>query len=149
HLTSAMDRLRFFCEQEQSCAVVIGDSGSGKSTLARWLYQSLDLDSHEILLTSMTRQERLSGWLTPRLKTFLSHQAQEPALNQNDHYQLMQQTVAALDEFRRDQRRLIVIIDAAHKAVTPEAFDDIISLLNLESLTGAPGCLAFVLLGLP
>jgi type II secretory pathway predicted ATPase ExeA len=144
-MEAQLQRLEAFCLQDQSCALIIGESGSGKSSLARWLYRKLDLDSHEVVLTAMARKEREGGWLLPQLAELLEIPASAGA---SDHH-LVQQTLSTLDQYKKANRRLLVLIDAVHHAATADAFEDIVTLLNAQSLSGEAGCLSFVLLGLP
>src|SRR5690606_19760046 len=59
-LLLAAERLAAFCQQQQSLMVLAGESGTGKTALARWLHDTLATDTHEILLTTLLREESRS-----------------------------------------------------------------------------------------
>lgn len=140
-LKPMLERLLVFCRQNHGIVLVTGEAGTGKTTLARWLYDSIETSTHEVLLTSMVHKELGEGWLTPRIAQLMGVKAEgTPA-------EVIRATAARLDELIAERRRLVVMIDAAHLAAAPEAWTELVSLLNLQS--HASHCLSFVLIGEP
>jgi hypothetical protein len=108
-----------------------------------WLFATLDPRSYEVLLTTMVKKERTGGWLTPRLAALMG--TDRDAAAAADLGELIRATAARLDELISEKRKLIVAVDAAHLAETPDALGEIVAFLNLSSLAGT--CLSFVLCG--
>lgn len=144
-LKGLLERLLLFCRSEQALVVVSGEPGTGKSTLLRWLHQNLSQDTHDVLLTAMVQRETRGGWLTPRLAELLG--VPTASLPTQDLGQSIREVASRLDELVAEKRKLIVAVDAAHLASTPEALSEVAALLNLQALAGT--CLSFVLVGDP
>jgi general secretion pathway protein A len=138
-LKQNLSRLIDIADQTQVLSVVTGAGGSGKSTIAKWLSQELAFDSHEILPLSLVKKESQPGWLTPRVARYFG-------IDQMDTWQnLMLATAEKFDDLFENKRKLMIIIDAAHLINTPQAFDEVVAYLNLQSIAG--DCLSFVLIG--
>ncbi len=138
--TNLLRRTEIACAQMQPLVVITGEAGTGKSTMARWLYETLPLNNHEVMMISLIGREIQTGWLVPKIAKFLG----VTTLNTNANDTLTQ-TLEKLEELIQEKRSLTVLIDAADKLMTAEAFGEIEALLNLQSLAGR--CLTFILIG--
>ena len=139
-----LERLLLQCSQPNGIILVVGPSGTGKSTVLKWLYDTLEVAKHEVLLTSLVRDETTMGWLTPRLAEFMG--VVVPAVGPgHDLTPAMRRTAATFDELITEHLSLLVTIDAAHRLVTPESCGEINAYLNLQALAGS--CVTFLLAG--
>jgi type II secretory pathway predicted ATPase ExeA len=130
-------RLLLSLQKTASISVIVAPPGHGKSTLARWLYHRVDQDTHDAALFSLMRHEDTSGWLLPKIAQYLGL---PPA--QRDSETILRSLRTAHGKI------LTVIIDNAHYLQQPQAFDEIVSLCQVQSLVAA--CpLNFVLIGNP
>lgn len=137
--TSLVKRVEITCAQGQALMAISGEAGTGKSTMARWLYETLPLNQHEVLLVSLIGKEVQSGWLIPKIAKYLGVGPQEPGDD------LLAATLEKLELLIQEQQTLVVLIDAAEKIQTADAYSEIEALLNLQSLAGR--CLTFILIG--
>jgi general secretion pathway protein A len=139
-----LERLLLQCSQPNGLILVVGPSGTGKSTVLKWIYDTLEVAKHEVLLTTLVRDETTMGWLTSRLAEFMG--VVVPAVGSgNDLTPAMRRTAAAFDELIAEHLSLLVTIDAAHRLVTPESCGEISAYLNLQALAGS--CVTFLLAG--
>lgn len=138
--TNILRRTEIVCSQMQPLMTITGDAGTGKSTMARWLYETLPLNNHEAVMVSLIGREIQGGWLIPKIAKFMG----VGAINGNMS-DLLSLTLEKLEELIQERRSLTVIVDAAEKIMTPEAFGEIEALLNLQSLCGR--CMTFILVG--
>lgn len=140
-LKPVADRVLLLCQQGQPLIVVTGEPGTGKTMVLRWLHRMLDQETHEVLLTTLVKRETEAGWLTPRLAELFGVEGRAAL----DRSALIRATAAQLEELKQENRKLVVLIDAAHLAEGPGAFDELSSLLNLTAIAELP--LTFVLAG--
>lgn len=140
-LKAKLERAKQFSMGDRALVVVTGEPGSGKSTVARWFYECIPQDAHDVQLMSLVQRETDSGWLSPRLAELMGIRLPETT----DSGQLLVHIASRLDDLIVEGRRLIVVIDAAHLASTPDALGEIAALLNVQAL--ATPCLSFVLVG--
>ncbi|RZA19253.1 MAG: hypothetical protein EOP10_19830 [Proteobacteria bacterium] len=130
-------RLLLSLQKTGNISVIIAPPGHGKSTLARWLYHRIDQETHDAALFSLMKHEDRAGWLLPKIAQYLGlpSEARDPEL--------------ILKNLRTAHGKILtVIIDNAHFLSEPEAFDEIISLCQVQSLVTT--CkLNFVLIGNP
>jgi type II secretory pathway predicted ATPase ExeA len=131
-------RLVLALQRAASLAVLTAAPGHGKSTLARWLYHNIDQGRHDVALFSLLHSEQQSGWLMPKLAQYLGLDA---ATSTNRH------VLERLQQSRLHEKILTIIIDDAHKLREPEALDEILSLIQVQSL--AANHLNFILIGNP
>lgn len=131
-------RLEMICGQSQALILVTGEAGSGKTSILKWLAAQLPTETTDVLLTTMVRREMGAGWLAPRLAAYFGVKADNAG-------SLLRAVTEKLDELLQERRKLVMMIDAAHFAATPEAFDELVALANLQALAGS--CLTFILAG--
>lgn len=124
---SLMERLLFFCERSGSLLTIITEPGHCKTSLARWLYHSLDPLRHEVLMFSIFQDQSNAGWLVPRLCKLANIEVAE---DEDPIGQLAQ----AIEELCIEQRTMTIIIDEAHKLKTASSFQDIHSLISIQSM---------------
>lgn len=142
-LRDGLDRLKLFCTSEpRTLLLVTGDAGTGKSTILRWLANDLPVASHEMLMLSLVRYERESGWLAPRLAHALGASTQDL-----DGGQALLEFTQRLDELSQEKRHMVIALDSAQFIRTGESLSEILAILNIQSLS-VP-CLTFVLAGEP
>lgn len=144
-LKTQLERILLACSQEQPLIVITGEPGSGKSTALKWIFHHLEPAKYDVVLTALVHKERQAGWLAPRLAELFGVNSQDIAGATAG--ELIRQVARHLDEILVENRRLVVVVDAAHFAEAPPAFDEIITLFNLQALAGAKSCLTFVLCG--
>jgi len=133
---SLCSRLLLVLEKTANISVLVAPPGHGKSTLARWLYHRIDSETHDAAFFSLMKQENEPGWLLPRLASYLGlpeaiHDAKTILQNLS--------TVHG--------KILTVIIDNAHFLSDITAFDEIVSLCQIQALVACP--INFVLIGNP
>ncbi len=131
-------RLLLTLQRTAALCVVTAPPGHGKSTLSRWLYHTIDQDQHDVAFFSLLQSEQGSGWLLPKLAQYLGL---DPISSNN------RAVLNRLQESRLHGKILTVIIDDAHKLRTPEALDEILALIQVQSI--AASHLNFVLVGNP
>ncbi len=131
-------RLLLTLERAASLFVVTAPPGHGKSTFARWLYHNIDHDRHDVAFFSLLQSEQHSGWLLPKLALYLGL---DPATSTN------RQVLERLQQSRLHGKILTVIIDDAHKLKEPDALDEILALIQVQSI--AANHLNFILIGNP
>jgi len=131
-------RLLFSLQRAASLFVVTAMPGHGKSTFARWLYHQIDQTNHDVAFFSLLQTEQDSGWLLPKLAQYLGL---DPATSSN------RTILGRLQESRLHGKILTVIIDDAHKLKEPEALDEILALIQVQSI--ASNHVNFVLIGNP
>jgi type II secretory pathway predicted ATPase ExeA len=129
-------RLLLTLQRAASLFVVTAPPGHGKSTFARWLYHNIDQDRHDVAFFSLLQSEQHSGWLLPKLAQYLGL---DPATSTNRH------VLERLQQSRLHGKILTVIIDDAHKLKDPEALDEILALIQVQSI--AANHLNFILIG--
>src|SRR6476620_10467320 len=118
-------RLLLTLQKAASLFVVTAAPGHGKSTFGRWLYHNIDQERHDVAFFSLLQTEQTSGWLLPKLAQYLGMDA---ATSSN------RSVLARLQESRLHSKILTVIIDDAHKIKEPEALDEILSLIQIQSI---------------
>ena len=129
-------RLLLSLEKTANISVIVAPAGHGKSTLARWLYQRVDNETHDVALFSLLRQEHEAGWLLPRLAGYLGLPDS------------IRDTRVILQNLRMVHGKILtVIIDNAHYLSDAAAFDEIVSLCQVQALVDCR--INFVLLGNP
>ncbi len=133
---SLCSRLLLALEKTANISVIVAPPGHGKSTLARWLYHRIDSETHDAALFSLLKQEHEAGWLLPRLAGYLGLRD-----NAQDARLILQNLSTVHGKI------LTVIIDNAHFLTEIAAFDEIISLCQIQALVDCP--INFVLLGNP
>ncbi|WP_141735795.1 ATP-binding protein [Oligoflexus tunisiensis] len=131
-------RLLLTLQRAASLFVITAPPGHGKSTLARWLYHNVDQDRHDVAFFSLLQTEQGSGWLLPKLAQYLGL---DPATSSN------RTVLARLQQSRLHGKILTVIIDDAHKLKEPEALDEILALIQVQSI--AANHVNFILIGNP
>ncbi len=131
-------RLLFSLQRTASLFVLTALPGHGKSTFARWLYHQIDQKNHDVAFFSLLQTEHDSGWLLPKLAHYLGL---DPATSSN------RAILGRLQESRLHDKILTVIIDDAHKLKEPEALDEILALIQVQSI--ATNHINFVLIGNP
>jgi type II secretory pathway predicted ATPase ExeA len=131
-------RLLLTLQRAASLFVITAPPGHGKSTLARWLYHSMDQQRHDVAFFSLLQSEQHSGWLLPKLAQYLG---MDPASSTNRH------VLERLQQSSLHGKILTIIIDDAHKLKEPEALDEILALIQVQSI--AANHLNFILIGNP
>jgi type II secretory pathway predicted ATPase ExeA len=131
-------RLLLTLQRAAALFVITAPPGHGKSTLARWLYHNMDQDRHDVAFFSLLQTEQGSGWLLPKLAQYLGL---DPATSSN------RTVLARLQQSRLHGKILTVIIDDAHKLKESEALDEILSLIQVQSI--AANHVNFILIGNP
>ncbi len=127
-------RLLLTLHKAASITVLVAAPGHGKSTLARWLYQRIDPETHDAAIFSLLKQEKEAGWLMPRLASYLGL----PEAHGD--------TRSVLSSLRSVHGKILtIIIDNAHFLSEGAAFDEIISLCQVQALVDCK--INFVLLG--
>lgn len=119
-------------------SIVVAPPGHGKSTLARWLYHSIDPKEHDVALFSLLQQQQGPGWLLDKLSHYLGIDASEKN---------PQKTLLKLQETYSNGRVLTILVDNAHHLAEPEAFDEVLSLAQVQAITSCR--VNFVLIGNP
>jgi type II secretory pathway predicted ATPase ExeA len=131
-------RLFLTLQRTASLFVITAPPGHGKSTFGRWLYHNIDHDRHDVAFFSLLHTEESSGWLLPKLAQYLGL---DPATSSNRN------VLARLQQSRLHGKILTIMIDDAHKLKKTEAFDEILALIQVQSI--AANHLNFVLIGNP
>ncbi len=124
---SYLERIILFSGQTSSIVTLSSPPGHCKSTIAKWLYRNIGVQSHEIVLLSLFREEEQSGWLLPKLAKYFGISAQ------NQH-SLLELVADAIDQINQEGRLVTFIIDEAHKIKDPDAFSELHGLISLQSL---------------
>ena len=133
---SLCSRLLLSLGKTGNISAIIAPPGHGKSTLARWLYHRIDQETHDAALFSLLKQEKAAGWLLSKLAAYLGLPA-----DLRDEEIVLQNLKPAHGKI------LTIIIDNAHNLSELEAFDEIVSLCQIQSLVECK--LNFVLIGNP
>lgn len=141
-LVAPLERLVLACEQETALAVMTGEPGTGKTALARWLCEALPTAVYDVLLLTLVRREHVPGWLMPRLA---EHLGVRISGDRDSPIESLGAVAARLEEYLEQNRKLTVIIDAAHMLTGDNVFDELVAFLGLQAVAG--GCIAFVLVG--
>jgi type II secretory pathway predicted ATPase ExeA len=122
-------RVQLYCERKGSLIAVTAPAGHGKTTFAKWLYTSLDIERHEVLLLSLYKTENRAGWLLPRIAEFLGvYDAVLPP----SMPELIKSVGDALAELVAESKQLTIIIDEANKLTTLESFDEVHALISAQ-----------------
>lgn len=131
-------RLLLTLQRAASLFVITAPPGHGKSTLGRWLYHNIDHDRHDVAFFSLLQTEETGGWLLPKLAQYLGL---DPKSTTNRN------VLAHLQQSRLHGKILTIVIDDAHKLKEAEALDEILALIQVQSI--AANHLNFVLIGNP
>lgn len=131
-------RLLLTLQKAGRISVLVAPPGHGKSTLARWLYHTIDLKEHDVALFSLLQQQQEPGWLLEKLAHYLGLKTDDKG-----HHKTLQK----LQETYGSGRVLTILVDNAHHLVEPQAFDEILSLTQVQSITSCR--INFVLIGNP
>lgn len=137
---SKMERLLLFAEQAPSLMSVVSPPGHCKSTMAHWVFKSLDQSTHEVQLLSLYQEEFEPGWLLPKLCKFLG-------VEYSSRLQGVEAFTEAVERISLGHRVLTIIIDESHKLKSPDAMQEIHTLISMQSLISFN--INFVLLGSP
>lgn len=129
-------RLLLALEKPGTLSVIVAPPGHGKSTFARWLYHRIDQETHDAALFSLLQREKEAGWLLPKLGAYLGLPD-----NLRDEENVLSNLKTAHGKI------LTIIIDNAHYLSEFEAFDEIISLCQIQALVDCK--INFVLIGNP
>ncbi len=133
-LASEYEQIRQLCQSTIGLMTIIGPSGSGKTLLCRWLYETIPVKTVDILFGVVAMPETRAGWFMPQLSKFLGVTSQSLA-----------DITERLFDLREENRKLVILVDAAHLLRTAEAFTEIITLLAIAEISGKH--LTFVLSG--
>jgi type II secretory pathway predicted ATPase ExeA len=121
-----LEELKLAAELDDYLLLISGLPGTGKKSAFRWFYETLSVDSHEILIANVLGQKQRRGWLYERLAAYFrpgEDFATEVLYSQLGDW---------LDELADDDKILILSIIDAQKLDS----DSISDLLNLNSLQG-------------
>jgi type II secretory pathway predicted ATPase ExeA len=125
---AVLERILFFCERSSSLISMTTAAGHSKTTMARWLHQTLDSKSHEVLMFALYHEETRGGWLLPKLLQQLNHSGESG----EDPLRVLGQ---ALDKVGFENRSLTILIDDAHQLRHPDSLTDLHSLIGTQSLS--------------
>lgn len=137
-----VSRLLLLCESDTSLIAITAPPGHGKTTFAKHVYQSLPTDRHEATLVALIKSEHQAGWLMPKLAQLFQTRRQPNDRSTEDDLGIVSR---GLEEIIRERRRLVLILDEAHKLKTPEAFEEVHSLISLQGTIGS--CVTTLLIG--
>lgn len=136
HTQTLCSRLLLTLQKPGTISVIVAPPGHGKSTFARWLYHRLEQETHEAALLSLMQREKASGWLIPKLGTYLGLPEE------------MRSEEIVLQNLRTAHGKILtIILDNAHYLSEFEAFDEIVSLCQVQALVDCK--INFVLIGNP
>lgn len=109
-------------------SIISSHPSHNKSTLANWLYHSTPEFGQQMFLFSMYKEQNQPGWLLSKLSSFF---------NDNDRQTLDDVTITerVLTRLSRIKQGINIIIDDAHKLVHPKAFEEILTLLSIQTHT--------------
>lgn len=121
----ALEMLRYAVMRNKGAAMLTGDIGLGKTTITRKLIESLDPETHKIVLIVnpvLTPNQMLLEILSQMGVKVKSRQRQE--LVQTLHQ-------AVFDSFQAGQR-VVVIVDEAHLIKNTQTFEELRLMLNCQ-----------------
>lgn len=96
------------CRNSFPLNCVIGPSGSGLTALSFWIYESLPVETHEVLyLTKTPGDSSTQNWLLKRILMFFGRDLK----GDESTTQLFKEVLDEVEQIREEQRRLLVIID--------------------------------------
>ncbi len=124
--SDALVRLTYALRQRRGCAVLTGESGCGKTLLTRSVVQRLDADRYEIALLTNPHGGRLE-----LLRQVLYELGVETAATTRAELLHALNDVIVRDLQRG--RETLVIVDDAQQADDPTWFEELSSLLNIQT----------------
>lgn len=107
-------------------SIISSHPAHNKSTLANWLHHHTPDYGQQMLLYSVYKDQNQPGWLLSKISRFFEN-------NEGESLDELKITERVLTRLARLKQGLNIIIDDAHKLVHPKAFEEIYTLLSIQT----------------
>ncbi|MGE0172044.1 MAG: AAA family ATPase [Oligoflexales bacterium] len=133
-----MDKARTVLRNSADVILVAGANGIGKTTAARTLYANLPLPSQEGLFLSLAAPPNQQTWLLEKLLLYFGIENQNTIVKKpgSDYKTLWKKVSQQFDDYKREGRKLVVVVDNAELLNNDDLLVEIRKLADLKALIG-------------